>query len=144
MVICAERGRPVSLEGARDGAGVAVGAVSRGEVVDGGAWRGVEEREGGLVVATVVGVGASEVVDEKDVVVDAKLLVGLMQKGEGVSPPPQVCLSAQQMEPHWKSPAAQTLAQPGTVAPGGQQRKAPSRTEQVSPMSPVDPAVSFD
>jgi len=107
-------------------------------------------REGGVVVVVVaaaVVVCASEVNDERDVsiaVEDVELPVGLTQKGEGVSPPPQVWLSAQQMEPHWKSPAAQTLAQPGPVAPDGQQRKAPSRTEHVSPMSPVDPTVSFD
>jgi hypothetical protein len=147
MVICAERGRPVSLAGAGGGAGVAVGAVSGGGVVDGEAGRGVGGREGGGVVAAAVVVGVSEVVDKRDVMVaveDGELPVGLMQKGEGVSPPPHVCLSAQQMEPHWKSPAAQTLAQPGPVAPDGQQRKAPSRTEHVSPMSPVDPTVSFD
>lgn len=104
MVICAERGRPVSLEEARGGAGVSVGAVSGGEVVDGGAGRGVEERRGGVVVVVAPeGVNARVVVDERDVVMaveNVELPVGLMQKGEGVFPPPQICLSAQQMEPH--------------------------------------------
>jgi hypothetical protein len=60
----------------------------------------------------------------------------LTQNGASVSPPPQVCPSAQHMLPHWKSPTAQTRAQPAVFAPAGQQRKAPLSREHVSPAAP--------
>jgi hypothetical protein len=78
---------------------------------------------------------------ERVVVVETVALDTLMrlsptQNGPSISPPPQVCPSAQHMLPHWKSPTAQTRVQPAVSAPAEQQRKAPLSREHVSPAAP--------
>lgn len=88
----------------------------------------------GEVVRSVVAVGAAEV----DVVVNTPFI----QYGDAPSSPIHVCPLAQQIEPHWKSPAAQTREQPGPVAPAGQQKNAPPSTEHVSPAPPRKACIS--
>jgi hypothetical protein len=63
--------------------------------------------------------------------------LSLTQYGDSVSAPMHVCPSAQHIEPHWKSPAAQTRLQPAVPAPAGQQKKAPLSREHVSPAPPT-------
>jgi hypothetical protein len=97
-----------------------------------------EERAVGLEVVAGLGVVVGSVVAEVggvDVATALAELLELTQKGAPVSAPAHVCPFAQQMEPHRKSPAAQTLEQPAPSAPGAQQRKMPLSREQVSPVS---------
>ncbi|KAG7285817.1 hypothetical protein NEMBOFW57_008111 [Staphylotrichum longicolle] len=100
-------------------------------VVEVESWEvGVEEKGGKKVEdAEAVAVEASAL--------DTRVRLWLMQKGESVSAPPQVCPSAQQMDPHWKSPAAHTRVQLAVPASDGQQKKAPLMDEHVSPAPPT-------
>lgn len=108
-----------------DDVGVLVEAVERSVF-------GVEE-----VVRSEEDVVEDVEVDDRDVaVLDRRVLVWLMQNGDCVSAPSHVCPEAQQMDPHWKSPAAQTLVQPTLPVSEGQQKKAPLMTEHVSPTPP--------
>jgi hypothetical protein len=96
----------------------------------------VERREVGDVEE-----GGEMAEDEVAVVVevsalDTRVRLSLMQNGKSVPAPPQVCPFAQQMDPHWKSPAAHTRVQPAVLAPKGQQKKAPLMDEHVSPAPP--------
>ncbi len=77
-----------------------------------------------------------EVVVDEATVLDRLVLLSLVQNGDRVSAPPHVCPSAQQMDPHWKSPEAQTRVQPAVPAPAGQQKKAPLTCAHVSSAPP--------
>jgi hypothetical protein len=159
--ICAAWGRPpcwgvagaVGVEGevgsAGEGSSVAVGEAAVVEVAVTVATNDVV-----LVVIEddVMLVEKEEVVDSEDIeyvkVVCVKLVVvetvaldtpvklWPTQYGDSASAPMQVCPSAQQIEPHWKSPAAQTRVHPAPPAPAGQQEKAPLLREHVSPAPP--------
>ena len=157
MAICPESGRPPCWS-----AGVGVGA-GFAVLVGGGveSVEGVEVRERGLVEVVVVEVdvveeewevvveGDVEVLVEERVDVDSEGEVGVSveevdvlglsstQNGDSVSAPIHVCVSAQQMDPHWKSPVAQALVHPAGPASGGQQKKASSVKIHVSPAPPA-------
>lgn len=73
-----------------------------------------------------------EVVVGVAMVLDKLVVLSLLQNGDRVSAPPHVCPWAQQMDPHWKSPEAQTRVQPAAPAPAGQQKKAPLSCSHVS------------
>ncbi len=103
----------------------------------------VEVVERSVVGGEEVVVGEEEAVEEVEVdgseevaVLDKRVLLGVVQNGDWVSAPSHVWPEAQQMDPHWKSPAAQTLAQPTLPVSEGQQKKAPLMTEHVSPAPP--------
>ena len=144
-------GRPPCWGGA-DAAGVSVGSGGGGcsavaEVVPGGA--PVADATDDVVVTVLDDDGVLLVGEEDDeednvervvvleiVALDALVRLSLTQNGASVSPPPQVCPSAQHMLPHWKSPIAQTRVQPAESTPAEQQRKAPLSREHVSPAAP--------
>jgi hypothetical protein len=71
------------------------------------------------------------------VVLDTRVGMGLTQNGNCVSAPMHVCPFAQQMEPHLKSPTAQTRVHPEVPASEGQQKKAPLMMEHVSLAPPA-------
>jgi hypothetical protein len=83
-----------------------------------------------------VGVVCAGAVVVETVTLDRLVKLWLTQYGDTVSAPMQVCPSAQQMEPHWKSPAAQTRVHPAAPAPAAQQKKAPLLRVHVSPAPP--------
>jgi hypothetical protein len=112
------------------------------EVVLGGA--PVVDATGDVMVAVLlveVEDDVERVVVVEPVELDTPVRLSLTQNGAGVlapsvSAPPQVCPSAQHMIPHWKSPTAQTRAQPAVPAPAEQHKKAPLSREHVSPAAP--------
>lgn len=99
----------------------------------------VENREVGVEEKGRENVEEKEAVAVEASALDTRVRLWLMQNGESVSAPPQVCPSAQQMDPHWKSPAAHTRVQLAVPAPApdGQQKKVPLMDEHVSPAPPT-------
>ena len=137
MAICAASGSPTLVKACDglsvDGVDVGVASVATyGELVP-----TVDEED--RVVDTndsVVDLGVVVGAAEGSKVVGDMELVGLMQNGAPEPSPAQVWPSAQHIDPHWKSPTAQTLEQLAP-SPEAQQTKAPLSNEHVSPASPM-------